>query len=218
MTDNDDWNFKVKPEARNAEGKKIKNKKSMKPLLNSSNKLEKLQVHSSIQAERKSRRQMVRDAGGTSMGMRDVVEAAPHGKRFVAFIIDILVLLIIIAIGQFGTTFFPGVGLTLEEFLGPEIISSVPFDLGGLIISLVLHFFLVIIPMGSTQKTIGKKLMKIKVLGLLKPVPPLGVIIIREYIGKPIAIISVIGLVIIFLNKKRRGLHDFIAGTFLIKL
>jgi uncharacterized RDD family membrane protein YckC len=217
MSDNDEWNFEVKVDEDESSTKKKKKKTNTKPLLKSANKNKKLEVNESSQPERKSRRQMAREAGGTSMGGRDIVDPAPHGARFIAFIIDSLIIAPIIIVAQLGVTFFPGLGTTLEEYLGPEIISSIPLDIGGLFLAFVIHFITIIVPMASSQQSIGKKLMKIKILGTLKPKAPIGVIVIREYIAKPISILSFIGIFIIFLNKKRRGFHDFFSGTFLIK-
>lgn len=211
MTDNDDWNFEVDDDK--APKTKKKKKNNTKPLLKTTTK--KLEVQKSGQPQRKSRRQMAREAGGTSIKGRDIVEPASHGKRLIAFSIDSLILVLIIVIGQIGVTFLPGLGASLEEYLGPEIIATIPLDLGGLLLALAIHFLVVIVPTSSSQKSIGKKLMKMKIIGTLKPKPPLGVIVIREYIAKPIAMISVLGIVIILLNKRRRGLHDYIAGTFL---
>jgi uncharacterized RDD family membrane protein YckC len=208
---NDDWNFEVKAP------KKDRKKDAVKPLLKKSpSKKKKLTVEESGQAQRKSRRQMARDAGGTSMGGRDIVDAASHGKRMLAFVIDLIVIALCIVVGQFITVFFPGMGKSIEEFLGPEIIASIPVNVGGLCFAFLIHLIGVTVPTASTQKSLGKKLMKIKIIGVLKPKPPLGVVFIREYIAKPISILSVIGIMIIFLNRKHRGLHDFIAGTYLL--
>ena len=206
-----DWNFEI-------DNKQLsKEKHDLKPILKKAPKAKKkLEVQESGQPERKSRRQMAREAGGTSRGGLDIVEAASHIRRVIASVIDLAVFLVCVAFGQLLSTIVPSFGSTVEGFLGPEIVSTIPIDIGGLLIAVFIHFLISIVPTASTQRSLGKKLMKIKIIGTVKPKPGVGVIFIREYIAKPISIFSVIGLLIIPLNKKHRGLHDFIAGTFLL--
>ncbi|WP_372653854.1 RDD family protein [Halobacteriovorax sp.] len=209
MVDEDDWDFEV-------DAPKKKKKLTNKPLLKSSEKEDKLNLDSSSVGPRKSRRQMAREAGGTSIKDRDIIDPAAHWRRGIAFTIDFAILVFIIGIGQVASSFFVDFGQSVEEFLGPEISNSLFFDVGGVSISLILHFLIVIVPLSSSQKTLGKRILKLKILGTLKPKAPLGVIMIREYIAKPLSLLSVIGILMIPLNKRRRGLHDYISGTIVI--
>ncbi|WP_417336820.1 RDD family protein [Halobacteriovorax marinus] len=206
----DDWNFSLDDEA---PAKKKKKKITNKPLLKNSKKEVKIDLDAGSVPRKKSRRQMAREAGGTSIKDRDIVDPAPNWKRGIAFIIDLALLIVIVAAGQAGVVFYPEFGETFKTILGPEIINSIPLDIGGIVIALVIHFLIVVIPQASTQKSLGKKILKLKVIGTLKAKAPLGVLIVREYFAKPIAIVSVIGIVMIPLNRRRRGLHDYISGT-----
>lgn len=208
--DENDWGFKLDKEA----SPKKKTKKIVnKPLLNSSRKENKLNLDSNSKPARKSRRQMAREAGGTSIKGRDIVDPAAHWRRGLAFLVDAVITVLIIGLGQIVATMYTELSESIVELLGPSIVGTIPLDIGGLVIAFVIHFIVVAIPTASSQKSIGKKLFKLKIIGTLKAKAPLGVIIIREYIAKPISIISLIGIVIIPLNKKRKGLHDFISGT-----
>ncbi len=209
MEDDNDWDFEI-------DNPKKKKKVTNKPLLNKSRREEKLNLDTHSVRQRKSRREMAREAGGTSIKGRDIIDPAAHWRRVIAFLIDLIILILIIAVGQLASPFFAEVGQSVEEFLGPQISSYIFFDIGGAAISFIMHFILVIIPTTSTQRSLGKRIMKLKIIGTLKPKAPLGVIIIREYIAKPLSILSVIGILMIPLNKRRRGLHDYIAGTFII--
>lgn len=206
---NDDWDFKLD----DSDVKKARRKEKVKPLLQSAKKKE-IGVEASAQASRKSRRQIAREASGESkFKSEDVVTLASHMKRFIAFLIDLGVLAVLIAIGQFVIVFFSEIGKDIETFLGPELTSSIPLDVGGLSVAVLLHLLLVIIPTASTQQSLGKKFMKIKIVATEAPKVALGVVFIREYFAKPLAFITVIGLCLILFTKKRKGLHDIIAGT-----
>lgn len=67
-------------------------------------------------------------------------------------------------------------------------------------------------------QTIGKKLLKIKIVDHKGSKPGLLVFFLREVVGKfASAVIFGIGFFMILWNKKRQGLHDIIAGTFVVK-
>jgi len=220
--DDDNWDFQLSEEsAPTTKKKKMKKKARVVPLANKSikpKKETKLGLDASSRIEKKSRRQMARDEGGTSIKGRDIVDAAAHWKRLLASLVDFSIIAALFILGQLIGGFFPEIGSSLEEILGPEIIGSIPFNVGGICAALVLHFLIMVVPVASTQRSIGKKIFKLKILGTMKPKAPLGVIIIREYIAKPISIISVFGLMMILLNKNRRGLHDFISGTMVLDM
>ncbi len=209
--DNGNWDFKLDEEV--APRKK---KSTGKPLLKNAKKEGKLGLDESSVPARKSRRQLAKEEGGTSIKGRDIIDPAAHWRRGLAFSVDLVILILIVALGQGASVMFSDFGQSIKEFLGPEMVNTIPLDVGGVVIAFAIHFLLIIVPMASSQKSIGKKIFKLKILGTLKPKAPLGVIVIREYIAKPISIISVIGILMIPLNMRRRGLHDFISGTLVL--
>lgn len=209
MVDDDDWDFDVNTP-------KKKEKIVNKPLLNRSKSEDKLNLDNDSTIVRKSRRQMAREAGGTSIKDRDIIDPAAHWRRGLAFVVDLVILVLIVVIGQAASSVFIELGQSIEEFLGREAINALVLDIGGLVISFFLHFLFVLVPMASSQRSLGKRIFKLKILGTLKPKAPLGVYMIREYIAKPLSVLSLIGIIIIPLNKARRGLHDYISGTIVI--
>ncbi|OUR96647.1 hypothetical protein A9Q84_09900 [Halobacteriovorax marinus] len=216
--DDDNWEFELSEETAPAKKKKKKTKKKVTPLLNTQKAEKILNLDDSSRIEKKSRRQMAREVGEATIKARDIVEPAAHWKRLLASLVDGVVIGGIFGVSQVIGGLIPEIGSSIEEFLGPEIIGSIPLNVGGVAVALVLHFLIMVVPVASTQRSIGKKLFKLKILGTMKPKAPLGVIIIREYIAKPLAIISVIGLMMILLNKNRRGLHDYISGTMVLDM
>ena len=210
--DKEDWDFKLDE----GSGPKRKKKVANKSLLKNSMKEKSVSLETNKPRVRKSRRELARDEGGTAIGGRDIIDPAAHWRRGIAFIIDLVILIAIIAVGQVASTLFPGVGESAKDFLGPEVVNIIPLDIGGVFISFLIHFFTIIVPMASSQRSLGKKLLRLKILGTMKPKAPLGVIIIREYFAKPLSIVSIFGIIIIPLNRKRRGLHDFISGTIVL--
>lgn len=205
----DDWDFKV-------DGKLIKKKVVSKPLLKQSIKKVQVGIDPSEIPARKSRRQLAKDEAGISSISRCLSGPAAHWRRGFAFLVDLILLIMVIALAIGTDSFFPQIGEFITTALGPEISEAIPREPGIILVGFIVHLFFIVIPAASTQKSLGKKLLKLKVIGTFKNKAPLGVFIIREYFAKPLALISVIGIIIIPLNKKRRGLHDFISGTLVI--
>ena len=74
-----------------------------------------------------------------------------------------------------------------------------------------------IVPTAISGKTLGKKVCGIRVVGQDGPVGWLRAIL-RETVGKWIsAIILGIGFLMVAFHKEKRGLHDLIAGTWVVK-
>lgn len=124
--------------------------------------------------------------------------------RFVAFIIDELVLII--------------PAIILNIILGsvfPKINSGGgAFQLVFSVVGIVYNIWLVT----WRGATIGKKASKIKVVTVLYKNPTLGKVILRETIGKWLSGILNLGYLWILIDKKRQSWHDKIAGTFVIKV
>ena len=72
---------------------------------------------------------------------------------------------------------------------------------------------------GKIGQTIGKKAMGIKVVTFDGKTPSMMTFFLREVIGKLIsAIILFIGYLMILWDSKKQGLHDKIAGTYVVKV
>jgi len=72
---------------------------------------------------------------------------------------------------------------------------------------------------GLKGQTPGKMLLGIKVIDARGEIPGLGTAAVREIIGKAISgIIFCFGYLLIAIDKEKRGLHDSIAGTHVVKV
>ncbi len=128
---------------------------------------------------------------------------AGAGARFLAALIDGLILFAIgFVIGlPFGAT---------EE-------NSINSMVQGLSLLINLGYF--VWYQGKTGQTLGKKIMKIKVVDLNGKTPAYFTFFLREFIGKFIsAIILGIGYFMILWDKQKQGLHDKIASTVVVKV
>lgn len=85
----------------------------------------------------------------------------------------------------------------------------------GLLISIGYYVFY----QASAGQTLGKKVMKIKVVNEQGATPTVFIFFLREIIGKFISsIILGIGYLMVIWDGKKQGLHDKIAGTFVVKV
>lgn len=78
-------------------------------------------------------------------------------------------------------------------------------------------FFFIVIPVAFFNVSLGKKLTKIRVRGENKYTLNISQAFQRELIFKPISMACMIGFVLPFFDKKKKSLHDKMAGTFVIK-
>lgn len=126
-------------------------------------------------------------------------------RRIMAFFFDILI----------PTILFCGLYFPLLIFLGqdqPMIVLAVP--LGVISIFSLLQLILLF----SSGQTIGKKLMGIKIIRVDYEKAGFGTLLMREIVGRMVCALTInIGYLIILFNPERRGLHDKIAGTIVVK-
>ncbi len=129
-------------------------------------------------------------------------------KRFIAFIIDEIVISIIVIglyyLGQY----------LIENIQGlPEaIINAVPNVM--LILSLVVSFFYFPVRESMTGQTIGKKTMKIKLTDQEGEIISFQKAFIRQFLN--LIDILCLGFLLIFSNKKRQTLKDKLSKTIVI--
>lgn len=68
-------------------------------------------------------------------------------------------------------------------------------------------------------QTLGKKVMKIKVVNAVGVIPSLGTFALREIVGKLVSgLILGIGYLMVAWDSKKQGLHDKIAGTYVVRV
>jgi len=130
---------------------------------------------------------------------------AGAGVRFVAYLIDIMIIFVIFVVLSMVLTLL-GINTNTSGFWVSAI-------------QLVVTFLYVVIYQSSTGQTLGKKVMKIKVVNEAGAKPSAMVFFLREIIGKTISsLIFLIGYLMILWDKRKQGLHDKIAGTFVVKV
>ena len=139
-------------------------------------------------------------------------EHAGFLPRFVAWIIDTIIFGVIawiLSLVGLGTNYGYGSGMGYES----------GFNLGGIgtaitvLISLAYYVYLD----GMQGATIGKKVMKLKVVGTNGAMPiGLGPGAIRWLI-KMIPLLNLVAYIWILFDAEKQGLHDKIANTFVVK-
>nr|WP_320162056.1 RDD family protein [uncultured Methanoregula sp.] len=162
------------------------------------------------------------DDEGPEVGMY-----AGLGRRFIAFIVDII---IIILIGSIVITFFSLVnGIKYAYFMATGVNYRTLTEAGSLDAALgpivaAFGMLLVVIPWlyfagfesSRSQATPGKVLMHLIVTDLAGSKPTFARTTLR-FFGKYIsALIIFIGFLMIAFTKKRQGLHDKIAGSLVL--
>ncbi|MBU3979658.1 RDD family protein [Patescibacteria group bacterium] len=87
----------------------------------------------------------------------------------------------------------------------------------ALVISIVLSIGYYVVYQEKQGQTIGKKAMKIKVVTFDGKTPTMFTFFLREIIGKTIsAVILCVGYLMVIWDKKKQGLHDKIANTYVV--
>jgi uncharacterized RDD family membrane protein YckC len=101
----------------------------------------------------------------------------------------------------------------LKLIIDPAFIAPVVFVF---LISFIYFIFFVII-LSSTNSTIGKKLSGIEIQGENQYSISITKTFLREFIFKPLSILSVVGIIYFFLDSKKRTLHDILSSTIVVK-
>lgn len=83
-------------------------------------------------------------------------------------------------------------------------------------ISIIL-FLCIVIPVAFFNVSLGKKITSLRIRGDQKYTLGISQAFQREIIFKPISIIVLVGFILPFFDKKKKSLHDKMAGTFVIK-
>lgn len=132
-------------------------------------------------------------------------EYADRGARFLAFLIDAVVLAIAGAI----------IGAVLGAAVGGGEAGSALSNLLGLGLGIGYYVFY----QEKYGQTLGKKAMSIKVVNEEGKTPDKMTFVMREVVGKFLsALILMIGYLMILWDSKRQGLHDKIAKTYVVKV
>lgn len=143
------------------------------------------------------------------------MERAGFGIRLVALLIDALIL------GIISYVLDSLLGLVVNTDPVNPITGELSYGPGywlSLLVSLLLAFiYSVWIPLRTNGQTPGKKLLKIRIAKINGEPLSVGALLLREFIGKTVStIILFIGYLMAF-GKEKRALHDYMAGTVVVR-
>ena len=140
------------------------------------------------------------------------VEKGGFWIRLVAFIIDIIVILILSRVAGIAVK-LGGVTINLPE----ERIDYLSETLGYYIVMLLIVFYFTLFT-GWDGQTFGKMLLRLRVTRMSGEPIGYGRAFLR-YLGYHICFLTVgLGFLMIAVDRNKRGLHDLIAGTCVIKV
>lgn len=99
------------------------------------------------------------------------------------------------------------------------VFSAVKLGAIGSIAQLLLGIGYYVWFQSRTGQTLGKKVMKIKVVNASGATPSLGIFALREILGKLVSsLILGIGYLMVAWDSKKQGLHDKIASTYVVRV
>ncbi len=216
MSNNDDWDFKLDKETaakKTAESKKPSPKPKLEDIAKafSNEAPADLTLDHEALPPRSARNENFKKT--VALERFADIKPAPHIRRVQAAIVD---LIFVTTLGFAAWLTFPMFKVKLERSLPSGMLSGLPqpelileFSLSALAI-LILH----LLPTVFSRKSLGKRLFNLRIgakdddCGISKKA-----VLWRELIAKPISAMSVIGILLIFINKRGRGLHDFLSGS-----
>lgn len=158
----------------------------------------------------------------------DIGVYAGLGRRFVAFIVDIIIILLfdLVAMAVLGLTrgiqnsYFYYVQHVPVEQLTPE--GTMAAMLGsimaayGIVLIIIPWLYFAGFESSRSQATPGKLLMRIVVTDMTGNKPTFARVTLRHFAKFVSALIIFIGFLMIGLTQKRQGLHDKIAGCLVL--
>jgi uncharacterized RDD family membrane protein YckC len=127
-------------------------------------------------------------------------------RRFIAFIIDALVLrmILIVLLGYWSD-------VDVDMFSFGNL-----FNRNTIIVEIIIMIYFVLCESSSWQATLGKKLLGIKVVTEGYGRPTVRTAAIR-YVAKYLSDIFLLGFIWVIFDDKKQGWHDKIAATYVIR-
>ncbi|MDI9498685.1 MAG: RDD family protein [Bacillota bacterium] len=173
-------------------------------------------------------------------GNRRYVKLAAKGRRFGAYLLDslflsipssiIVIVYLVTTIGNLAATDWSG----LEEYRGysenpfAEPIFDFTFSLIGnmfilyLVLLLISTLYMVVIPVLTGGRTPGKMILKLRPVSTSGYTLSRGSIFLRQFVGLGLlsaisgGITTIVSAVMILVNEKRQGIHDYICDGVVI--
>ena len=147
------------------------------------------------------------------------IELATLSERFAGALVDGLLNLAVAAM-VYGILFALGVFRTFEQFENLGEATHIVAGVGGFVAFMLVQWQF----LSSTGQTIGKRVMKTKMVTLAGDKPSMTNLVGKRYASVTlISLVPLIGVFIVFADillifrKDRRCLHDLIAGTQVVK-
>jgi len=149
------------------------------------------------------------------------VRAAGFWRRLAAGIVDVIVLSSVF--GILGTAVAVVLRHPLPRFaqLGPDYVVDMAVNGGvlaeaGLALFAILGFLYFFLFTALRGQTFGKHLMRVKVIDAYGERPSLARALVRTVAYLPSGILLALGFLWIGFDREKRGLHDWIADTYVV--
>ena len=150
------------------------------------------------------------------------VRVAGFWRRLAAGIVDVIVLSSVFTI--LATLVAVVLGHPLPRFtqLGPDYVVDMAVNGGGLaeaglLLLAILAFLYFFLFTGLRGQTFGKHLMRVKVIDAYGERPSLVRALVRTIAYLPSLVLLALGFLWIGFDREMRGLHDWIADTYVVK-
>lgn len=120
---------------------------------------------------------------------------------------------------RFAAALLDSVIILALSMIAATVFSAVKLGTVSSIAQLLLGIGYYVWFQSRTGQTLGKKVMKIKVVNGSGVTPSLGIFALREIVGKLVSsLILGIGYLMVAWDSKKQGLHDKIAGTYVVRV
>lgn len=190
----------------------IKKPKELEPL---TNKEKSIGLDFQSLPKRKTRSQMAREERARERELNDRATPVRFTVRTTAFFIDLILTgLIVIGVYLYDSSLFK-IPLKWLLQLPHEVRQIDQFHLAVAAIALIAYHIVVIIPSILFAGSMGKKMKRIRICNFNERRAGFLQIAFREYV-KFFSVASVIGVLILFTNRRKRTLHDLLSLTELL--
>lgn len=120
---------------------------------------------------------------------------------------------------RFAAAFLDSVIVVAVSWILMLVLLAVNLGAIGFLIQLLLGIGYYVWFQSRTGQTLGKKVMKIKVVNASGATPSIGTFALRELLGKLVSVLILyIGFLMVAWDSKKQGLHDKIASTYVVKV
>ncbi len=201
-----EWSFSLEEGTKEKTEKPVNKKQRI-------NKTAKLKLDFQSVPEKKSRRNS--NESVAKYKTKDDTHIASVSQRIKSFVIDLFTIVLLgfasNLLKEISTEhLLPLIGsdLSYKDLSKDELIVVVNF--------LLLFLLLYVFPVFSMKRTIGKVFTKVEIEDINHGLVGGFRVVLREIVLKPISILTIIGIVIAFTNKKKRSLHDYLTATYII--